>query len=242
MPHKIPLNELMVVLARIKGLLLTAEKVDRALQLFTAGVHETFPGSTGASVSLFDEQGRGSSTGATDPLVLLADEAQYELEQGPCPTARETKRTVLVHDVATDDRWPLWTRAMDSQPIRSVISAPLMAGTRCLGTIKIYSPQPGTYDETSALALEKLAAPAALLLDNIQTSETPRRLSRAFTAALTSRDSVNRAQGILMERDGLSADSSFRQLLRLARSSTQPLAAICAEIIAGGRRSSSDGD
>ncbi|RKR19735.1 ANTAR domain-containing protein [Arthrobacter oryzae] len=232
----------MVVLARIKGLLLTAEKVDRALRLFTAGVHESFPGSIGASVSLFDEQGRGSSAGATDPLVLVADEAQYQLEQGPCSTARETKRAVLIHDVGTDSRWPLWTRAMASQPIRSVISVPLMAGTCCLGTITIYSAQPGTYDATSALALDKLAAPAALLLDNIQTSETPRRLSKAFTAALTSRDSINRAQGILMERDGLSPDSSFRKLLRLARTSTQPMAVICAEIVAGRRRGSHDGD
>ncbi|BCW70957.1 hypothetical protein NicSoilB8_20010 [Arthrobacter sp. NicSoilB8] len=217
----------MLVLARIKGLLLTAEKVDRALQLFTAGVHETFPGSTGASVSPFDEQGRGSSTAATDPLVLLADEAQYKLEQGPCPTARDTQRTVLIHDVATDDRWPLWTQAMDGHPVRSVISVPLMSGT---------------YDETTALALEKLAAPAALLLAHIQTPETPRRFSKPFTAALTSRDSIIRAQGILMERDGLSPNASLQKLLRLARTSTQPMTVICTEIIAGGRRSSRDGN
>jgi GAF domain-containing protein len=241
-PHEIPLNELALVLARIKGLLLTTEKVDRALQQFTAGAHETFPGSTGAGVTLFGEHGRGSSAGATDPLVLLVDEVQYELEQGPCSTARETKRTVLIHDVAADNRWPLWTRAMSSQPVRSVISVPLLAGTGCLGTIKIYSAQPGTFDETTALALEKLAAPAALLLDNIQTSETPRRFSKALTAALTSRDSINRAQGILMERDGLSPDSSFRKLLRLARTSAHPMTAICTEIIAGTRHSSHDGD
>jgi hypothetical protein len=109
-----------------------------------------------------------------------------------------------------------------------------MAGKCCLGTIKVYSAQPGTYSETTALALEKLAAPAALLLNNIQTSETPRRFSKAFTAALTNRDSIIRAQGILMERDRLSPDASLHKILSLARTSMQPMTVICTGIIAGG--------
>jgi hypothetical protein len=116
-----------------------------------------------------------------------------------------------------------------------------MAGTCCLGTIKIYSAQPGTYDETTAWAFERLAAPAALLLDNIQTPETPRRFSKVLTAALTSRASINRAQGILMERHSLSPDSALQGLLRLARTSTEPMTAICTEIIARTRNSSNGG-
>lgn len=235
MTKQLPLDELTLSLARIKGLLLTQEKVDRAVQLLAEGIRDAFPGSSGAGVSILDGQGRRTSTGATDPAVIKADEAQYTLGQGPCLTAWATGRTTVVHDVGTDDRWPLWSRMMADLdlPVRSVISSPLMAGTRRLGAVKIYSPAPGSYDAATAEPLEKFAAPAALLLDSIQTSETPQRFSDVLTAALGSRDTVNRAQGILMERHGLTPDQALQELMHLTHTRNQTLAGLCTDIITG---------
>ena len=238
MSPQLPLDELTAVLARIKGLLLTEEKVDRAVQLLAEGIRDAFPGSSGAGVSLLDEQGRRTSTGATDPVVLHADQAQYELGQGPCLTAWATERPVVIHDMAAEDRWPLWSEAVKDTSIRSVISTPLIAGTKCLGALKIYSTQPGAYDADTARTLEKLAFPAATLLDSIQTSEAPRRFSEILTAALTSRDTINRAQGVLMQQHRLSQDQALRELLRLSRTSRQSLATICTEILSGTRNGS----
>lgn len=239
MPEQLPLDELTHTLARVKGLLLTQEKVDRAVQLLAEGIRDAFPGSSGAGVSLLNGQGRRTSTGATDAAVLEADQAQYTLDQGPCLTAWATGRTVLIHDVASDGRWPLWARAVADLPVRAVISSPLMAGTKCLGAIKIYSAAPGTYDAANAGPLERFAAPAALLLDSIQDSGTPRRFSDVLTTALENRDTVNRALGILMERHRLTANQAFRELLHLARTRRRPLAGLCGDIMTGvitGRR------
>ena len=71
--NPLPLDELTAVFARIKGLLLTEDKVDRALQLLVQAVSDAVPGSAGAGISLFDAQGRGSSTAATERLVEIAD-------------------------------------------------------------------------------------------------------------------------------------------------------------------------
>jgi putative methionine-R-sulfoxide reductase with GAF domain len=238
MSPQLPLDELTTALARIKGLLLTEEKVDRAVQLLAEGIRDAFPGSSGAGVSLLDEQGRRTSTGATDPVVLQADQAQYELGQGPCLTAWATERTVVVHDVVAEDRWPLWSEAVRDTSIRSVISAPLITGTKCIGALKIYSTQPAAYDAATARPLEKLAFPAATLLDSIQTSEAPRRFSETLTAALASRDTINRAQGFLMRQHQLTQDQALQELLRLARTSRQSLASICTEILSGTRNES----
>ncbi|WP_461186564.1 GAF domain-containing protein [Arthrobacter sp. Z4-13] len=240
MPQQLPLSELTLVMARIEDLLLTEEKVGRAVQLLAEGIRDAFPGSSGAGVSLLDGQGQRISTGSTDPVVLRADEAQYELGQGPCLTAWATENTVLVQDAAGDDRWPLWARAIAGLPVRSVISAPLLAGTKCLGALKIYSEEPGTYDESTARSLEKLAAPAALLLDNIQGSETPRRFSAVLTTALTSRDSANHAAGILMERHGIGPEQAHQELLRMARATGKPITAVATDVITGRRNSSHD--
>jgi putative methionine-R-sulfoxide reductase with GAF domain len=240
MPQQLPLDDLTLALARIKGLLLTEEEVDRAVQVLAEGIRDAFPGSSGAGVSLLDEQGRRTSTGSTGQVVTAADTAQYDLGQGPCLTAWATERTVLVHDVATDDRWHLWSQSVAGLSLRSVISSPLMAGTRCLGALKIYSTQPGAYDANTARALEKLIVPAATLLDNIQISEAPQRISAALSTALRSRDTINRAQGFLMQQYGLTQDLALQELLQLSKNSRQSLLSISTEILTGTRNTSHD--
>jgi GAF domain-containing protein len=241
MPQQLPLDELTLALARIRGLLLTEEKVDRAVQRLAEGIRDAFPGSSGAGASLMDERGKRTSTGATDPVVLEADAAQYELGEGPCITAWATERSVVIHDVAADDRWPLWSQAVRELSIRSVISSPLMAGTRCLGALKIYSTHPGAYDEASARPLEKLAVPAATLLDNIQSSEAPQRFTEVLASALDSRDTINRAQGYLMHVHGLDQATALQQLVELAKTSRQSLLSISTEILTGIKRTSDEG-
>jgi hypothetical protein len=85
-----------------------------------------------------------------------------------------------------------------------------MDGTRCLGALKIYSTQPGAYDATTARVLEKLIFPAATLLGNIQASEAPQRISEALSTALHSRDTINRAQGFLMQQYGLTQNQALQ--------------------------------
>jgi GAF domain-containing protein len=241
MPQQLPLDELTLALARIRGLLLTEEKVDSAVQRLAEGIREAFPGSSGAGASLLDERGKRTSTGATDAVVLEADAAQYELGQGPCLTAWATERTIVVADITTDDRWPKWSQAVKDLAIRSVISSPLMTGTRCLGALKIYSTQPGAYDAATARPLEKLAVPAATLLDNIQSSEAPQRFTKVLSSALDSRDTINRAQGFLMQLHGLDQAAALQRLVELSKTRRQSLLSISTEILAGIKRTSDDG-
>lgn len=241
MPQQLPLDELTLAMSRINGLLLTEEKVDRAVQLLAEGIRDAFPSSSGAGVSLMDEQGNRTSTGATDGLVLEADAAQYELGEGPCITAWATERTVVIHDVRSEDRWPLWSQAVKDPAIRSVISAPLVAGTRCLGALKIYSARPGAYDAATAQPLEKLVVPAATLLDNIQSADAPQRFTQVLASALNSRDTINRAQGFLMHLHGLDQATALQQLVELSKASRQSLLNISTEILTGTKRTPDDG-
>jgi GAF domain-containing protein len=243
MPQPLPLNELTFTVARIKGLLLTQEKAHHAVAQLTKGVRDFLPPGSGAGVSLLDEraldgqngaeQGGWTSVGTTGYAVLNADTVQFELRQGPCLTAWSTQHTVLVRDAGTDDRWPLWSRIVSGLSIRSVVSSPLVVGTRCLGSLKIYSPLPAAFDDSVARTLEKFAAAASTLLDNVQGSEAPHRLTAALGDALHSRDDAARAQGVLMQQYGLSPDRALEELLRLARASGKPLASVIVEILTG---------
>lgn len=231
--NPLPLDELTAVFARIKDLLLTEDKVDRALQLLVQAVRDATPGSAGAGISLFDAQGRGSSFAATALAVEQADAAQHDLGQGPCVAAWTAGTTVLVQDAAADARWPLWSEAVASLPVRSLVSTPLAAAGGPIGTLKVYAPRPAAYTSTTGELLEKFAVPAATLLAHIQGPGTPRHLSGPLKGALAGRDNTNRACGMLMERHGLTAEQAFHELLRRARTRGTPLSTVCSGLVEG---------
>ncbi|MGN7251498.1 MULTISPECIES: ANTAR domain-containing protein [unclassified Arthrobacter] len=80
--------------------------------------------------------------------------------------------------------------------------------------------------------LELFAAPATLL-DNIQTSEAPHRISQALASSLHARDQINHACGILMHSDALTKEMARAELMRRARHQGITLEQISAELIAG---------
>jgi GAF domain-containing protein len=229
----LPLDELSGAIGRILGLLLTEEKVDQAVQSLSQAIKESVPGTLGAGVSILDSQARRTSTGFTDSIVEQADFLQYELGQGPCLTAWASEESVLIEDLSTDPRWPQWRAAVSSLPIRSVVSAPLIANGRSIGAIKIYAPEPSVFDAGTAALMELFASPAATLLSHIQSSETPKRISEGLQAALHSRDLVNRACGILMERHKITHERALQQLIANARDQSRTLQEVGAELVAG---------
>ncbi|GAP58460.1 hypothetical protein AHiyo1_15250 [Arthrobacter sp. Hiyo1] len=233
MARKLPLDELSTVIARIQGLLLTEEKVDRAVRLLARAIKDSVSGASGAGVSILDSRGRLTSSASTDEVVTRADALQYELGQGPCLTAWAMEETVIVRDVETDPRWPDWTDAVKGMPIHAVVSTPLIAEQECIGALKIYSDRAGAFDEDEARVLELFAAPAATLLANIQASEAPHRISEALAESLHSRDLVNRACGILMQRHSLTVDMALAELMRRARQQNSTLGQISADLVAG---------
>jgi len=232
MNRKLPLDELSLVIARIEGLLLTAEKVDRAVQLLAQAIKDAVPGTIGAGVSLLDSRGRRTSSGATSRVVEQADSLQYELNQGPCLSAWAGEETVLVNDVHTDPRWPLWRTAVASLPVRSVVSTALIAEKECIGALKVYSAAPAAYTDTTGSMLEQFAAAAATLLSHVQTSELPQRINESLQTSLHSRDLINRACGVLMERHALGHEEALQALMLQARKADVPLRQFSTSLVA----------
>lgn len=178
-----------------------------------------------------DAGGKRTSSGFTDTLVEQADAAQYQLGEGPCITAWAIERMVIIDDLHTDPRWHAWRSAMATLPLRWVVSTPLIAGKESIGALKIYSALSGQYDDNSGRVLSLFAGAAATLLAHIQGSEAPLQTTENLRAALIGRDTVNRACGVLMERQGISQDRAMRQLIENARVTGTPLVEISEQLI-----------
>jgi GAF domain-containing protein len=230
---QLPLDELSTVIARIQGLLLTEEKVTTAVRLLAQAAKESVAGTIGAGVSLLDARGRRTSSGYTDTIVSQADAIQYQCGEGPCLTAWAAEKPVLVKDLNAESRWPEWRKGVAGLPILSVVSAPMVAGGQSIGALKLYAAVPNVYDEGSAALLQLFAAPAATLLSHIQASEAPLRMSEGLQASLYSRDVVNRACGVLMERLGVPHEAALQLLIKQAREENAALQQVCERVLAG---------
>ncbi len=212
-------DELAVVFARMSGLLLSEETLATALGLIGTLVQEVTPGAVGAGVSIVDAAGRRSS-GSTDRRVERADALQYELDEGPCLAAAEERSLVRVDDLRADPRWPRWAAAAAALGLRSSLSAPMVAGDRTLGALKVYGDEPGVFSDRAAQLVTLAAAQAALLVTHVTARERARRASDELRATLSGRDLVNTAKGVLMARHGVGEEAALALLVSRAGTET----------------------
>lgn len=222
----------------MSGLLLSRETVDTVLRLITALVLEAIPTGAGAGVTLVDPQGHKTSAAATDPLVERADALQYELGEGPCLAAWAGRSVVRVDDVASDHRWPRWAGQAQGLGLLAALSAPLVAGDTSLGAMKIYSTaEAGAFDSHAERLLTMFAAQAAILVSNIQSQESARRMSEQLKTALRGRDVIGQAKGILMSSREVDSDTAFALLASMSRRENKKLQDVAADLVnATGRR------
>jgi hypothetical protein len=106
-----------------------------------------------------------------------------------------------------------------------------MVGKEALGALKIYSALPGQYDKSTGRVLTLFAGTAATLLAHIQGSEAPLRMTESLKATLASRDTINRACGVLMERHGIGHDQALQKMIQNARAAGATLVEVSEQLI-----------
>lgn len=213
--------ELSAALSQMAGLVLSRETVDTALNLVTSLAAATTAGTMGAGVTVVDEHGKRSRA-VSNETVERADALQYELDEGPCLTAWRTQELVRIDDTVADGRWPRWNDLAGRLGVRSVVSAPLLAG-ESIGAMKVYSGRPANYGSHDEHVMRLLAGQAAILLANAQSLREARRLSRQLTDALASRDIIARATGVLLAQGADSEQNAFAMLAAAARRAGRPV-------------------
>lgn len=230
-------TELSAVFARAHGMLLTEDRVENALTLVAALAHETLGSDTvGAGITTLDAEGRRISRAATGEVVARADGLQYELGEGPCLTAWDGRNLVRVDDTEGDARWPRWAAAVAGLGVRSTLSAPLVAGDKALGTIKVYADRACAYDGRSQRLLSMFAVQAAVLLAGVRTVQDARRLTDELRHSLRGRDLVSMAKGVVMASEQVGEDTAFAMLVALAQREHRSLQEIASSIVASSTR------
>ena len=197
------------------------------LRTVVACALQIVPGAEEGSITLVTGRRRVRSQAASSPLCQQVDAVQEEVGDGPCLETAFEQHTVLVPDLATDDRWPRFSARAAQLGVRSMLSFQLYVEGDNLGALNLFSRSVDAFDDRSVLVGELFAAHAAVAYSGAQREA-------ALERALASRELVGQAQGILMERGRLTADQAFAQLQRTSQERNVKLAQVARRLVETG--------
>jgi transcriptional regulator with GAF, ATPase, and Fis domain len=206
--------------ARLSDLARALEKeddVEKTLQAIVNAAVDTIPGAQYAGLMVVKRRREMNTRAATDDLVHGIDHAQFEADEGPClDMAHGTQAVRRMDDMSTEQRWPRFTRRAAELGVRSMLSFRLFVDKSTLGSLSLCSKERSAFDEESEHVGLLFASHAAVAMSGAQQKE---HLSNAVSA----RDLIGQAKGILMERHKLTADQAFNVLARVSQESNTKL-------------------
>jgi len=191
----------------------------------------------GAGLMLADADQHLRNVAASDNRFAHLEELQVRHQEGPCIEAFDTKQLVGVEDLSQDQRWPGFRDAAVARKVRAVLASPLPYNQDAVGVVAVLSEQSRPWSPEGELALLAFTDLAALLIASMLQGEQQSQLSVQLQGALTSRQVIEQAKGVLMGTQGLSARAAYDQLRAQARAERRKLGAVCADVVAKASRS-----
>ncbi|GLY78552.1 GAF and ANTAR domain-containing protein [Actinoallomurus iriomotensis] len=220
--------ELATALAQMARDLLAQDSLQETLDRIARHAVNLVQGCEAAGIMVLQNR-RVHTLAATDDLVLTSDRIQGEVGQGPCFDAVRTKaESYLVEDMRDEaERWPRYVPHARELGIGSMIGFKLFTEEENLGALDLYSSRPGALNDYSEQVGWLLASHAAVAFANA-------RAEADLHIAISSRQDIGMAVGILMERHKLSTDQAFALLSRASQERNVKLREIARRVVETG--------
>jgi GAF domain-containing protein len=190
--------------------------LDETLQAIVHAAVGTVPGAQYAALSVVEHRRAIYTRAGTAELVFKVDQVQYDTGEGPCLSAVYKQQTVRVPDMTTEDRWPQFTRRTAELGVLSMLSFQLYVQQDNLGALNLYSADKHAFDDDSEHIGLLFAAHAAVAMSGAHQLENLHK-------AISARDLIGQAKGILMERYDITAEQAFSVLARASQQTNTKL-------------------
>ena len=203
-------QQLAETFAEISGVLLAERDVQRTLDKMCVLLVDTIEGCNHAVVTVVHND-HLDSPAASDDVGPAVDAIQFEVDDGPCVRAIKDHQTVVTDDLITERRWPQFShRAVETTGVRSMLAFRLFVADDTLGSLNLYSRQPGAFTEESLAVGTIFAAHASAAFRAAQTKQDLAQLREV----VETRELIGQAKGILMGRRGISSQAAMELLCR----------------------------
>jgi hypothetical protein len=197
-----PHTALAMAFAEIAQYLYQAETFDEVLTRIAEATVSTIAGCQLASVTL-REDGAFRTAVSTHAAATEVDQTQYQTSQGPCLDAIDD--AMVYAPAFPDDRWPRLGARPTKSGVHSAVSYQLAAAApltnaSLAGSLNSYASSSHAFDVEAREIGLVLAAHASVAARAVRERTTLEQLGCQLHEALSSRDVIGQAKGILMER------------------------------------------
>lgn len=212
-----PTTGLAMAFAEIARYLYEADNFEDVLTRIVETTVSTVAGCDMASITAREDGEAFRTLVSTHPVATAVDEAQYEAHEGPCLDAVE--QAMVYTPSFPDPRWPVLASQPTDAGVQAIVSYRLAAPGRIAedfvaGSLNAYAGATQAFDdETQEIGLI-LAAHASVGMRAVREREAFEQLGRQLHEALSSRDVISQAKGILMERLRITPEDAFDTLRR----------------------------
>ncbi|MCV7168588.1 GAF and ANTAR domain-containing protein [Mycobacterium manitobense] len=218
-PHDLAMR--MAELARTVAM---PRSVEQVLEDVTSAATELIPGADTAGILLVGPGGKFESLAGTTDLPHQLDELQMTFEEGPCVQAALDDVIVRTDDFREESRWPQYSKAVVEIGVLSGLSFKLYTADRTAGALNLFGFEPNRWDGEAETIGTVLAAHAAAAI-------LASRQGQQLESALSTRDRIGQAKGIVMERYDVDDVQAFEMLRRLSQESNTKLIDIAQQVI-----------
>jgi GAF domain-containing protein len=192
-------------------------------EVTTAAV-DLIPAADLAGVLLIKGGGDFESVADTDTLVAQLDELQHDFSEGPCHDAALKQTIVRTDDLRDEPRWPQYAPAAVERGVLSSLSFKLYTAERTAGALNLFSFRSDVWDTEAETIGSVFAAHAAAAI-------MAGRHGQQMQSALSTRDRIGQAKGIIMERFHVNSARAFELLTRLSQVRNTPVRQVAQELV-----------
>ncbi len=211
--------------------LFSPKSVSGTLQSVVDLATESIDGCDAAGV-LIAVEGTIVSTTGSDPVVAELDAAQIATGEGPCIAASMAGTTFYAEDLLDDSRWPKFGPKALALGMRSILAYPLHDDR--MSALNLYGRLPSAFGATGRAQGLLFATLAHIALNSAEERESEEKRSDNLQEALRTREVIGQAQGILMERERITADQAFDVLRRASQGMNVKLRVVAEKLVETG--------
>lgn len=219
-----PKHDLALRMAELARSIAPPISLDAVLHDVSKTAKELIPGVDAAGILLVGRNNTHETLGPTSPLMNQLDELQMKYHEGPCIEAALDEIVVRTDDFRDEPRFPNYAPEVVKLGVLSALSFKLYTADRTAGALNLFGFQPNLWDsdaETIGMVLAAHAA-AAILAS---------REGEQLQSALSTRDRIGQAKGIIMERFKIDDVRAFGMLRQLSQDTNTKLIDVAQRVI-----------
>lgn len=179
------------------------------------------------SLMLLDQTTHELSVKATQSISEeYLKKPNLKLGQGIAGIVAQQGKPIAVLDITKDERY-LNREIAKKEHLTSLLSVPLVCKGKVTGVLNNYTEKPHVFTDSEIAILTAVAQQAAIVIEHFRLIVE----SKVIKEELESRKMIERAKGILMQRQGLSEDEAYTKIRRYSMDNRKNMRDVAEAII-----------